>query len=145
MNTPVPKCWEYELPGGFKAYAGKTDADNDQLSLRFARANDYWFHVKGMPGSHVILRVEDAEPERTSQRTDEEKDPVAPPPTPISIHEGRTISNSPDDVGARLGESDQRISGFFEIGPLSNLHHRWEGVTDDLRKRFGRKASGKMM
>ncbi len=61
-----PKCWEYELAGGFKVYAGKTEADNDKLSLRFARANDYWFHVKGMPGSHVLLQVGDSEPDRST-------------------------------------------------------------------------------
>ena len=61
---PTPKCWEYELPGGFRVYAGKTDGDNDQLSLSFANPNDYWFHVKGMPGSHVVLVVGDEEPDR---------------------------------------------------------------------------------
>ena len=61
--TP-PRCWEYELPGGFKVYAGKSQDDNDKLSLRFAQPNDYWFHVKGMSGSHVILRVEGIEPDR---------------------------------------------------------------------------------
>lgn len=61
---PEPKAWVYDLPGGFTVYAGKTDLDNDLLSLRFARANDVWFHVKGMPGSHVVLRVGDTEPDR---------------------------------------------------------------------------------
>ncbi len=65
--SPAPlQCWEYELTGGFTVYVGKTDADNDQLSLRFAQANDYWFHLKGMPGSHVILRVEKVEPDRAT-------------------------------------------------------------------------------
>ena len=58
-RAPEIKAWVYALPGGFTAYAGKTDADNDRLSLKFARANDVWFHVKGMPGSHVILRAGD--------------------------------------------------------------------------------------
>jgi predicted ribosome quality control (RQC) complex YloA/Tae2 family protein len=35
--------------------AGKTDADNDRLSLKIAGPGDWWFHVRGMPGSHVIL------------------------------------------------------------------------------------------
>jgi predicted ribosome quality control (RQC) complex YloA/Tae2 family protein len=35
--------------------AGKTDADNDRLSLKIASPGDWWFHVRGMPGSHVIL------------------------------------------------------------------------------------------
>lgn len=49
--------YEYELPGGWKVLAGKTDADNDFLSIKMAKPNDYWFHVRGMPGSHVILRA----------------------------------------------------------------------------------------
>jgi len=49
--------YEYELPGGWKVLAGKTDTDNDFLSLKMAKPNDYWFHVRGMPGSHVILRA----------------------------------------------------------------------------------------
>ena len=56
-----PDVWKYALPGGWEALAGKTDADNDQLSLRTARANDLWFHVHGLPGSHVILRGSDGE------------------------------------------------------------------------------------
>ena len=52
-----PKLWRYELPGGWVVLAGKNDQDNDQLSLRIAKANDWWFHVKGLPGSHVLLQV----------------------------------------------------------------------------------------
>jgi len=48
---------EYELPGGWKALAGKSDANNDFLSLKMAKPNDFWFHVRGMPGSHVVLRA----------------------------------------------------------------------------------------
>jgi predicted ribosome quality control (RQC) complex YloA/Tae2 family protein len=56
---------EYTLPGGWKVVVGRTDADNDHLSLKVARPNDWWFHVRGMPGSHVILRVPPGEePER---------------------------------------------------------------------------------
>jgi predicted ribosome quality control (RQC) complex YloA/Tae2 family protein len=47
---------EYQLPGGWKVLVGRTDADNDYLSLRVARPDDWWFHVRGMPGSHVILQ-----------------------------------------------------------------------------------------
>lgn len=36
--------------------AGKTDLDNDRLSLKVADPNDWWFHVRGMPGSHVLLK-----------------------------------------------------------------------------------------
>ena len=52
---------EYTLPGGWTVLAGKTDGDNDYLSLKAANPNDYWFHVRGMPGSHVILRKKEGE------------------------------------------------------------------------------------
>ena len=48
--------YEYDLPGDWKVLAGKSDADNDFLSLKAANPDDFWFHVRGMPGSHVILR-----------------------------------------------------------------------------------------
>ena len=52
---------EHELPGGWMVLAGKTDVDNDYLSLKQAKPNDFWFHVRGMPGSHVVLRVKPGE------------------------------------------------------------------------------------
>jgi predicted ribosome quality control (RQC) complex YloA/Tae2 family protein len=51
----------YTIDDHWEVIAGKTDFDNDYLSIKLANANDYWFHVKGMPGSHVILRVERGE------------------------------------------------------------------------------------
>jgi predicted ribosome quality control (RQC) complex YloA/Tae2 family protein len=55
----------YELPGGWVVLAGRTDAANDRLSIKLARPNDWWFHVRGMSGSHVLLRArEGEEPER---------------------------------------------------------------------------------
>jgi predicted ribosome quality control (RQC) complex YloA/Tae2 family protein len=46
----------YTLPGGWQVLVGRTDADNDYLSFRVARPEDWWFHVRGMSGSHVILQ-----------------------------------------------------------------------------------------
>ncbi len=55
----------FTLPGGWTVLAGKTDSANDRLSLKLAGPNDWWFHVRGMPGSHVLLRVPaGTEPER---------------------------------------------------------------------------------
>jgi predicted ribosome quality control (RQC) complex YloA/Tae2 family protein len=65
-----PDCWEYELPGGFEVLAGKTDADNDLLSLKTAKANDLWFHARSLPGSHVILRHPDGDqPDNATVKT----------------------------------------------------------------------------
>jgi predicted ribosome quality control (RQC) complex YloA/Tae2 family protein len=56
---------KYVLPGGWKVLAGRTDADNDHLSLKVARPDAWWFHVRGMPGSHVILQgLPGEEPDR---------------------------------------------------------------------------------
>jgi len=45
--------------------AGKTDADNDRLSLKVAGPQDWWFHIRGMPGSHVVLKAADGrDPDR---------------------------------------------------------------------------------
>ena len=46
----------YTLPDGWQVLVGRTDADNDSLSFRVARPEDWWFHRRGMPGSHVILQ-----------------------------------------------------------------------------------------
>jgi len=56
-GPPPPKLHEYTLPGGWTVLAGCTDRDNETLSLKLAKANDWWFHVRGMPGSHVVLQV----------------------------------------------------------------------------------------
>jgi len=61
MNPEDIRVWRYALPGGFTALAGKTDDDNERLSLKVARANDYWFHVHGVPGSHVVLQGPEGE------------------------------------------------------------------------------------
>jgi predicted ribosome quality control (RQC) complex YloA/Tae2 family protein len=60
----------YTLPGGWQVLVGRTDADNDYLSFRVARPDDWWFHIRGMPGSHVILQGSPgADPDReTLQR-----------------------------------------------------------------------------
>ncbi|MBK7187240.1 MAG: DUF814 domain-containing protein [bacterium] len=55
-RAPV-RAWRYTLPGGWTVLAGKTDQDNDRLSIKVAKANDWWFHVRGLPGSHVVLQV----------------------------------------------------------------------------------------
>jgi predicted ribosome quality control (RQC) complex YloA/Tae2 family protein len=61
----APKLRTYHLPGGWTVWVGRTDADNDRLSLKLAAPNDWWFHVRSMPGSHVVLRSSaDTEPSR---------------------------------------------------------------------------------
>ena len=68
-GRPRADLREYELPGGWRVLVGKTEADNDALSLRIAAPGDWWFHVHGMPGSHVVLEgKEGEEPDRETLR-----------------------------------------------------------------------------
>ena len=69
-NKPPVRVWEYTIDGKWTVLAGKTDADNDRLSLKEASPRDWWFHVRGMPGSHVLLRaLPDEEPGKDILKT----------------------------------------------------------------------------
>ena len=57
-NAPKSKPFHYLTKEGFHIYVGKNNFQNDELSFSFATGNDLWFHSKGMPGSHVILKTE---------------------------------------------------------------------------------------
>lgn len=61
------KPFHYVSSDGFHIYVGKNNYQNDELTFKFATGNDWWFHAKGMPGSHVIVRTDGAEdlPDRT--------------------------------------------------------------------------------
>jgi predicted ribosome quality control (RQC) complex YloA/Tae2 family protein len=66
--APKEGYFTYQLPGGWQVLAGRTDAANERLSLKLARAGDLWFHIRGMAGSHVVLRVPPgAEPDRATR------------------------------------------------------------------------------
>ena len=61
MDQNKLRMYEYKLPCGWLVLAGKTDQDNDYLSLKLAHPNDWWFHVRGMPGSHIVMRTQSNE------------------------------------------------------------------------------------
>ena len=42
-------------------YVGKSAANNDELTMRFAKQNDWWLHARGSAGSHAVLRGVDAD------------------------------------------------------------------------------------
>ncbi len=48
---------------GFTILIGKADSDNDALTFRVAEPLDFWLHVSGPPGSHVVVRNPDRLPE----------------------------------------------------------------------------------
>lgn len=40
-------------------YVGKNNLQNDYLTFKMASRHDMWFHVKDMPGSHVVVHSEE--------------------------------------------------------------------------------------
>jgi len=53
----VVQLYAYTLPDDWTVWVGRTERDNDLLSLQLAHPEDYWFHVRSLPGSHVVLRA----------------------------------------------------------------------------------------
>ena len=47
---------EFHASDGTTILVGKNNLQNDRLSFKTANKNEFWFHVKDMPGSHVIVR-----------------------------------------------------------------------------------------
>jgi len=45
---------------GFEILVGKGDAENDRLTFGIAEPRDFWLHVAGPAGSHVVVRNPDA-------------------------------------------------------------------------------------
>lgn len=60
------KPFHYRSSDGYDIYVGRNNFQNDELTFKFANGNDWWFHAKGMPGSHVIVKINGDElPDKT--------------------------------------------------------------------------------
>jgi len=46
----------FKSPGGLAIWVGRSNKDNDELTLHHAHKRDLWFHAQQTPGSHVVLR-----------------------------------------------------------------------------------------
>ena len=58
--------FHYVSSNGYDIYVGKNNIQNEELTFKFATGNDWWFHAKGQPGSHVIVKSNNDElPDRT--------------------------------------------------------------------------------
>ena len=43
---------------GLPIYVGRNAKENEELTLKFAHSDDLWLHAQGVPGSHVVVRLE---------------------------------------------------------------------------------------
>lgn len=49
--------YHYRSTDGFDIYVGKNNYQNEEVTFKIANGNDWWFHAKGIPGSHVVVRT----------------------------------------------------------------------------------------
>lgn len=55
FRLPAARTLDVSLGEGWTARVGRTDGDNDLLTFHESFPRDLWLHVKGCPGSHVVL------------------------------------------------------------------------------------------
>ncbi|MFM8772002.1 MAG: NFACT RNA binding domain-containing protein [Candidatus Kapaibacterium sp.] len=56
QQTRTPTFREFHLDETHTLYVGRNAANNDELTMKFARQQDWWMHVRGASGSHAVLR-----------------------------------------------------------------------------------------
>jgi predicted ribosome quality control (RQC) complex YloA/Tae2 family protein len=45
------------MSGGFEVYVGRSATQNDEITFHVAGPEDLWFHARGVPGAHVVVRA----------------------------------------------------------------------------------------
>lgn len=61
-KQPAPVCAKFKTRNGYTVYCGKNNMQNEYITHKLAEKNDYWFHAKNVPGSHVLLVTHGEEP-----------------------------------------------------------------------------------
>jgi len=56
--------YEFNSANGTKIWVGKNAKANDKLTFNLSNGRDWWMHTRGIPGSHVVIRMDkDQEPD----------------------------------------------------------------------------------
>lgn len=59
----TPAVAEFRTSGGYRVLCGKNNVQNEYITHKLAGKNDYWFHVKNLPGSHAVMLCNEEEPD----------------------------------------------------------------------------------
>jgi predicted ribosome quality control (RQC) complex YloA/Tae2 family protein len=57
-STPL----KYVTTNGYEVLCGRNNLQNEEITFKTAAKDDYWFHAKGVPGSHVLMKTDGEEP-----------------------------------------------------------------------------------
>ena len=63
------KFRKFQLGEGYVLYVGKNAANNDELTMRFAKPNDIWLHARGSSGSHCVIKSESGKKDEKVPKT----------------------------------------------------------------------------
>ena len=61
-KATAPKIMRFVTENGYSVLCGKNNVQNEHITHKLADRNDYWFHAKDVPGSHVVLVCNGQEP-----------------------------------------------------------------------------------
>ncbi|MBE6586651.1 MAG: fibronectin/fibrinogen-binding protein, partial [Ruminococcaceae bacterium] len=62
-KQPAPTVAKFKTTNGYLVLCGKNNLQNEHITHKLADRNDYWFHAKGVPGSHVVMLTNGEEPD----------------------------------------------------------------------------------
>jgi predicted ribosome quality control (RQC) complex YloA/Tae2 family protein len=57
-DEPLPPYRQFRSIGGTPILVGRNAEANDALTVKVARGNDLWLHARGLPGSHVVVKLD---------------------------------------------------------------------------------------
>ncbi len=58
------KFRRFIVDGGFEVWVGKDAKSNELLTFKFSDKEDLWFHARGAPGAHVVLKTGRRQPSK---------------------------------------------------------------------------------
>ena len=59
VKSQSPKPLKFVTSGGYTVLCGKNNTQNDYITTKLAEKTDWWFHVKNLPGSHVLMQCKE--------------------------------------------------------------------------------------
>ncbi|MBQ8546670.1 MAG: NFACT family protein [Clostridia bacterium] len=62
QKAQAPKPLKFITSGGYIVYCGKNNTQNDYITTKLAEKTDWWFHIKNLAGSHVLMKCNGEEP-----------------------------------------------------------------------------------
>ena len=102
--------------GDFKAYRGRDAAANEYVTFQLADENDLWFHAKGVPGSHLVIKVGDklVTPEIIKQAAEivAKKSDTKEKEVPVVYCQRKFVSKT---QGTKLGQVNRDEVNSYEI------------------------------